>query len=242
MPTPVDLYIDLIARSVLDLVYDDHEREVSGTPRGRSWPVRAQTMIGLTRMKNLVTCVRDVLDCNISGDLIETGVWRGGATIVMRAILQAYGVTNRTVWAADSFEGIPAPDPARYPADDGMLFNEFADLAVPLEEVQRNFACYGLLDERVQFVKGWFRDTLPTLEVGRLAVLRLDGDLYESTIVALEALYPKLSVGGYCIVDDYGAVPACANAVEDYRARNAIDEPVETVDWTAVFWKKQKCS
>jgi hypothetical protein len=235
-----DLYIDIVAKSVLDLVYDDRERDLSGKPRGGNWPVRAHTMIGATRMQNVIACVREVIDRGVPGDLIETGVWRGGATIVMRAILQAFGITDRSVWVADSFAGIPPPDVERFPDDEGMNFSAFTDLIVPLEEVKRNFASYGLLDDQVKFAKGWFRDTLPSLDVRQLAVMRLDGDLYESTIIALQSLYPKLSVGGYCIVDDYGAVPACAKAVEDYRSHNGITETLQTVDWTCVFWKRDK--
>ena len=89
---------------------------------------------------------------------------------------------------------------------------------MPLEHVKENFQRYGLLDEQVRFVKGWFRDTLPHVPIERLAVLRLDGDLYESTIQALDGLYHKLSPGGFVIVDDYGNVPACRQAVNDFRA------------------------
>jgi hypothetical protein len=96
----------------------------------------------------------------------------------------------------------------------------------------------GLLDEQVRFLPGWFSDTLPTAPIERLAVLRLDGDMYGSTMEALEALYPKLSVGGYVIVDDYGAVPQCKEAVTDFRAAHQIIDPMETVDWTGVYWQR----
>jgi O-methyltransferase len=85
----------------------------------------------------------------------------------------------------------------------------------------------------VQFLKGWFKDTLPTAPIEKLAVARLDGDMYESTMQAIEALYPKLQPGGYLIVDDYGAVPACECAISDYRERFGITESIETIDWTA---------
>jgi O-methyltransferase len=90
----------------------------------------------------------------------------------------------------------------------------------------------------VQFLKGWFKDTLPQAPIERLAVARLDGDMYESTMTAIEALYPKVQPGGFVIVDDYGAVPACKRAIEDYRARFGITEPIETIDWTGVYWRK----
>ena len=86
-----------------------------------------------------------------------------------------------------------------------------------LDTVQANFRRYGLLDDRVKFLPGWFRDTLPVAPVERIAVLRLDGDMYESTHLALTHLYPKLSSGGFLIVDDYGALPNCRRAVEDFR-------------------------
>src|SRR4029077_10071518 len=113
------------------------------------------------------------------------------------------------VWVADSFTGLPPPDAARYPHDRGDRLHEFPQLAVTLERVRENFRRYGLLDDQVRLLPGWFRDTLPAAPIERLAVLRLDGDLYESTIRALESLYYRLSVGGYIIVDDYGNVAGC---------------------------------
>jgi O-methyltransferase len=205
---------------------------------GRDWPARAESMAGLRRLENLQSCVTDVLRRGVPGDLIETGAWRGGVTIFMRAILEAYGDTQRQVWVADSFQGLPRPDPERWPAEAGDEHWTRGELAVPLEEVQANFARYGLLDERVRFLAGWFADTLPTAPIERLAVLRLDGDMYGSTMEALEALYPKLSVGGYVIVDDYGAIPQCKEAVTDFRARHGIIDPMETVDWTGVYWQR----
>ena len=210
---------------------------------GQDWPADAETMIGLQRLDNIQECVTDAIERGVPGDLIETGVWRGGACIFMRALLKAYGETARTVWVADSFEGVPKPDPDKYPADAAeerkAAFYKFDQLAVSEEQVRENFARYGLLDAQVRFLKGWFRDTLPTIpETQSFAVIRLDGDLYESTWDALTGLYPKLSPGGYCLIDDYGGIPACRNAVEDYRSREGIREPVQSVDRTGVFWQK----
>lgn len=215
--------------------FDAEERAL-----GRDRPVDAETMIGLARLANLQSCVEDVLRTGTAGDLIETGVWRGGAAIFMRAILAAHGDRGRCVWVADSFRGLPKPDAAQYPADAGDLHWTRIELAVSVEEVKRNFARYGLLDERVCFLEGWFKDTLPAAPIDRLAVLRLDGDLYESTMDALRALYPKLSIGGYAIVDDYGAVAACARAVEDYRHEHGITEPIRDIDGIGVYWQRQR--
>jgi len=114
------------------------------------------------------------------------------------------------------------------------------ELAVTLEEVQANFQKYDLLDDQVKFLKGWFRDTLPVAPISRLAILRLDGDLYESTMDALVNLYPKLSVGGWVIVDDYGCVPACAKAISDFRMANGIEDEIREIDWTGVCWRRSK--
>jgi O-methyltransferase len=181
--------------------------------------------------------MEDVLERGISGDFIETGVWRGGAVILMRAVLKAYGVRDRRVWAADSFEGLPPPDPDNS-YDRNMHLNQWPFLAVSLEQVRANFERYGLLDEQVFFLKGWFRDTLPTIGDQHFAVIRLDGDLYHSTMEALTHLYPKLSLGGWLIVDDYGNVDACFQAVHDYRDQHGIDEPVLPIDGWGVYWQR----
>lgn len=207
---------------------------------GADWPPTAETMVGAERLANVVGCVTDVIRRGVPGDLIEAGVWRGGTAILMRAVLAALGDTTRRVWLADSFQGLPQPDPDRYPADAGLDLFRFPALAVTLERVQANFARYGLLDDRVVFLPGWFRDTLPGAPVETLAVARLDGDLYESTVDALEALYPKLSVGGYLIVDDYGAIGACRQAVDDYRDRHGIEEALIPIDWTGVYWQRTR--
>ncbi len=205
---------------------------------GKDWPSDAETMIGTIRLDNLQECIADVLQRGVEGDFIETGVWRGGATIFMRAVLKVYGVEDRVVWAADSFEGLPRPEQGGFRQDVGDVFWGYDALAVSLKDVKAAFERYGLLDEQVKFLPGWFRDTLPTAPIERLALLRLDGDMYDSTIVALEALYPKLSPGGYVIVDDYGAVPACKSAVDDYRSAHAITEEIKIVDWGGVFWQR----
>ena len=113
-----------------------------------------------------------------------------------------------------------------------------AEIALSLEEVQELFARYDLLDEQVGFLKGWFKDTLPTAPIERLALLRLDGDLYESTMDALTALYDRLSPGGFVIVDDYYALAACQQAVDEFRAARGADEPLERIDRDSVFWRK----
>jgi O-methyltransferase len=207
---------------------------------GKTWPGLADTMVGMKRLDNLHACLRSVLADGVPGDFIETGVWRGGSSIFARGFLAAHGVTDRRVFVADSFAGLPPPDVDQWPADRGDVHHTHAPiLAVSQQEVEANFRRYGLLDEQVVFLKGWFKDTLPSAPIDRLAVLRLDGDMYGSTMDALNALYRKLSPGGFCIVDDY-ALPGCRQAIDDYRREHGIVEPIEVIDWTGVFWRKAR--
>ena len=120
------------------------------------------------------------------------------------------------------------------------IWNRLHDtvLAVTVDDVRSNFARYGLLDDQVEFLVGWFADTLATAPIEKLAVMRLDGDFYESTMDALSALYPKLSVGGYVIIDDYGCIDACRAAVHDYREAHGITDEIKLIDWTGAYWKR----
>jgi protein O-GlcNAc transferase len=256
------LYLDLLKKCVSNFIYDDDldlmrakhvldprsgkfttaEPAPFAAPLkyyGAIWPSRAHTMIGTPRLNNLQHCVEEVLRTGVPGDLIETGVWRGGAAIFMRGILKAYGVTDRRVWAADSFEGLPLADPVRYPKETNAGLHRYEALAVSLEEVKANFERYGLLDDQIRFLKGWFRDTLPTAPIDQLAVMRLDGDMYESTMDALVNLYAKLSPGGFVIIDDYDALQSCNAAVDDFRGEWNIATELVKIPGKGAFWKKQ---
>jgi O-methyltransferase len=205
---------------------------------GKDWPTDAETMVGRARLDNIQYCLTDVLHQGIPGDVIETGVWRGGASIFMRAILKAYGNEDKTVWLADSFEGLPKPDP-RFPQDKQDRHWQYSDvLAVSMDQVKENFARYGLLDHRVRFLPGWFKDTLAASPINRISLLRLDGDMYASTMDALIPLYPKLSSGGYAIIDDYGVIEGCRQAVDDFRKEYGVHEPLQNIDGSGVFWRK----
>ena len=261
------LYIDLVKRSVLNIPYVDveinpiqpygrlrsfvlkafqaagiqlahrrrghYERRIAGT----DFSDVAHTMLSLKRLDNVQFCVETILRDRIPGDLIETGVMRGGSVILMRAILKAYGVSDRIVWAADSFAGLPAPDVEKYPDDAGAAWHLRPLTDVSAEAVKRNFDRYGLLDGQVRLLQGWFRDTLAKAPVERLALLRLDGDLYESTMDAIQPLYPRLSHGGFVIVDDYN-LPACRKAIDVYRQANGITDPIVPIDDAGVYWRK----
>ena len=213
--------------------YDPKLREL-----GQDWPSRSISMVGLKRMQNIEDCIAAIETDGVEGDFIETGVWRGGSVIFMRGNLKAWGDTTRKVWVADSFEGLPAPNTKDFPTDAGMIWHEQTGLAVGEQIVRANFERYGLLDDQVVFLKGWFKDTLPTAPIEKISLMRLDGDLYESTIQALEALYPKLQPGGFCIIDDWMLVDQAQKACHDYRAAHGITEEVIDIDGTGAYWRK----
>jgi hypothetical protein len=194
----------------------------------------ADTMLGTRQLDQMQAAITDVVQRQVPGDLLEAGVWRGGMTIFMRAALKALNDTRRIVWVVDSFEGLPAIGEQEQSAS----WWRGGDMAVPLSVVQNNFARYGLLDDQVRFLKGFFSDTLPTASIGPLAILRMDADLYESTRDVLTHLYPKLSPGGYCIIDDYRNLRDCQRAVDEYRAQFGVVDPIQFIDSRSVYWRK----
>lgn len=211
--------------------YQPNWREI-----GWDQPTYAFTMVGVKRLRNFRTLVERVLAEEIAGDIIETGVWRGGASILAKAVLVANGVTDRRVILADSFEGLPPPDEA-FPEDASSKLHEEAHLAVSLEQVRNNFEKFDLLDDKVVFLKGWFKDTLPNAPVDRLAIMRLDGDMYESTLTPLQNLYDKLTPGGFVIVDDYW-LPPCKSAIHDFLKSRGIETPMIPIDGMSVYFQK----
>lgn len=236
-------YLELLKRSLLRAADDDRFLSRAGDPRlvlaGKDSNAPGETMVGRARLDNLQACIAVAVADGVPGDILEAGVWRGGASILARGTLAALGVTDRLVWVADSFVGLPFPDPERWPADREDFHHAIEHLRVSRLAVESAFERYGLLDGHVRFLEGWFSETLPNAPIERLAVLRLDGDMYGSTMETLEALYDKLSPGGFCLIDDF-ELRRCRAAVEDFRARRGIDDPIEIVDWTGVYWRKSR--
>lgn len=261
------LYVDLLERALTHTLYEPVDVDVQGRrsmrrlknllrrrgiiamfgspvdaanrEEGRDWPVFAHTMMGSRRLSHLRSCVERVLADGVPGDLIEAGVWRGGAGILMRGVLRAQGVDDRGVWVADSFAGLPPPGADSHPNDAGAEWHEWSQLAVTRAEVEANYQRYGLLDDRVHFLEGWFSETLPTVADRRWAIVRLDGDMYGSTMDSLTNLYPGVSAGGFVIIDDYFALAPCRQAVDDYRAEHGIVEPIQRIDWTGAYWRNE---
>jgi hypothetical protein len=245
-----DRYLTLLARSLTDTAHS-HTTTCSGPnagtlqelvpehPRwtGDDWPLVAETMVGMRRLENLRSLLESILADNVPGDFIECGVWRGGASIFAAGVLQAHG-SDRGVWAADSFAGLPPPDVEKYPLDKDIVLHRIPYLAVSLEIVQQNFSRYGVLNDKVQFVRGLFRDSLPALRDRQWCLIRADCDMYESTHDVLLNLYAGLAPGGYIIADEYYHMIECRTAVEDFRREHGITEPIIRIDRQAAYWRK----
>jgi O-methyltransferase/8-demethyl-8-(2,3-dimethoxy-alpha-L-rhamnosyl)tetracenomycin-C 4'-O-methyltransferase len=241
-----DAYIDLLKRSITNYAYLGGDTELEqfrcvnhyDVPQGR-WKIgplaRPATLLSKSQLDLIEHALVTVERNKVPGDLIEAGIWRGGAVIFMRAMLDAYAVRKRRVFAADSFAGIPLNTRAT-----GDPVDKWTDRwAASLEDVKGNIRRFGLLDQRIEFIIGFFEDTLGSLANERFAIARLDSDSYDSVETSLEHLYPRLSKGGFLIIDDWH-LAGCRQAVEDYRARNGIFDPVEVVDGNGYWVKTQE--
>jgi len=172
------------------------------------------TLIGSKLLDEFRVMIEQVHDRKIPGEIVETGVWRGGACIWAAAVLE-YLKSDKKVYVCDSFCGLPlVSDPK-----ETISYDDAESLRVSLEEVEANFDRFGL-KHRAVFVKGWFKDTMPSLNIP-VSVLRLDGDMYESTRDVLKYMYDRVSPGGFVIVDDY-QLPPCKQAVDELRSRQKI--------------------
>jgi len=250
-----DRYLDLMVITLTGYVYDsrsvlpgigamkDLQKNTINKElreKGLDWPEIGFTMIGNDALKSIKWMIETVLEKNVPGDFIETGVWRGGASIFAKAVLRAHGVDKiRKVWVCDSFKGLPK---ARTQNDDNS-WELMASLRVDKETVMGNFRKFDLLDENVKFVEGYFVDSLPKIrdELTELSILRLDGDMYESTMDILFNLYEKIVIGGFVIVDDY-AISVCQKAITEFRNMHNITSEIKPIwkdDATRVYWVKK---
>lgn len=219
----------------------DDEEQMGWRVAGRDWPLNALTMVGLRRLDDVQSAIESVVRDGVPGDVIEAGSWRGGTSMLMRATLDALGDHDRTVWVADSFQGFPVPEEGGVEEDRELEADmaPLAFLAPALEQVQGYFARFGLR-QGVNFVPGFFEQTMDQLRGRPWSVVRLDADTYKATRLTLEALYPSLSVGGYLISDDYGFLPACQRAIDEFRSEHGIDEPIEPVDFNGARWRRER--
>jgi Macrocin-O-methyltransferase (TylF) len=218
------------------------EEQISNRMQGKDWPLDGLTMVGMNRLDDLQRCVERLVADGVEGDLIEAGAWRGGASMLIRATLDSLGARDRTLWVADSFQGFPAPDEDAPDADRELEsdMSRIAFLAPALDTVKGYFARFGLA-EAVNFLPGFFEETIDGLRGRRWSLIRLDADTYRATKLTLDALYPGLSARGYVIVDDYfhPYLPeSCRKAVDDFRSERSIGEPIEQIDWNGARWRK----
>jgi O-methyltransferase len=197
----------------------------------------ALSMIGYKRLTNLEHLVTDIVNNKVEGSFIETGVWKGGACMFVKYLFNKYNV-NKKVYVADSFQGLPIPNPDKYPKDLNDIHHTYDFLKISQKDVKNNFSKFNLLDDNVIFLKGWFSETLPKVD-DKFAIIRLDGDMYESTMDALTNLYDKLSINGYVIIDDFSFI-ACSDAVNDFRRDNGIVDEMIKIDSSSIYWKKTK--
>jgi O-methyltransferase len=219
------------------------EAQIANRTEGKDWPLDGMTMVGMSRLDDLQSCVESVVADGVEGDLIEAGAWRGGASMLIRATLDSLGGQERTLWVADSFQGFPKPHEEDPEADREIEshMSRIGFLAPTLDTVKEYFARFGLA-EGVNFVPGFFEETMAGLRGRRWSLIRLDADTYRATKLALEALYPGLAAGGYVIIDDYfhPYLPqSCRKAVDDFRAERSIGDRIEQIDWNGGRWRKR---
>jgi hypothetical protein len=246
-----DAYLDLLKRALTDTnhfgtyaVGNNQPPALTelapGHPRwtGEDLPALAETLIGVRRMESLRSLIERVLNQNVAGDIAFCGVWRGGAAIYAAGILASLGVTDRTIFVCDTFEGPPPPDPQKYPLDEGATFHTIPYLIVKLPDVMAAFNRYDLMTENVQFVQGLFRDTLPPLAAGKLALVYAEGMMYGPTMETLANLYDSLSPGGVVFIDRYLCLGPSCQAINDFRRNRNISVAMHPLAGTAAYWCK----
>jgi len=251
----VIMYLEMIKSFVTASLFNAAEfsvRAVSRTPQvqlngplnlgvrmgGQDWTYAGDTMTGWARIDNIRMLLTDVIRNSIEGDYIETGVWRGGASVFARAVVKVLEPgTTRVSYVCDSFRGLPPGSANLDRGDKGWDNTPY--LEIPSDIVANNFIKYDMLDSNVVFAKGFFNETMPPLSkhIQKLAVMRLDGDMYESTVDVLYHLYDKLSIGGYLIMDDWFGFPS-KTACQDFFKVHGINPEIIPIDSVSAYWKK----
>lgn len=210
--------------------------------------VRHHTMMSFERLATLWLQVRYLDNHKVSGTLVECGVWRGGAVAIMAlAHLHSASSPWRQLHLFDSWQGLPEPD-AKLDGKSAVEFAGGADSGA-LRSVDRCVASLeetrDLLEKEVRYPanlihyhSGWFQETLPRTEVGEIALLRLDGDWYESTRVCLEHLYSSVVSGGVVVLDDYGLWAGCRKATDEFLARQPKPIMLHHIDYTGRYFIK----
>jgi O-methyltransferase len=254
-----DAYAQLIGNMVSGLAYGSAERSVrvelgpikpvfqpfneSKRANGLDWTYLGTTMTGSIRISNVEMLLKRVIIGNIPGGYMETGVWRGGSSIFARAVIRAHGEgSQRVSYVCDSFAGLPVGHKELDWEDVGWDHTPYVE--VDEARVARHFHELGFgNDENIVFVRGFFNHTMPILASSwmntdeKLAILRLDGDMYESTVDVLYHMYERVSVGGFIIMDDWYGFPA-QRACADFFEVHGINPEIIRIDTLAAYWVK----
>ena len=235
-----------VARSALEVLASRNIRlvcrgqtRVEDKIEGIGWPAKAETMRGSRQLEFLESAVQRILSENVPGDLFEAGCWRGGAVIFMLGVLRALRQTGRKVWAADSFAGYPAPTRHSYEAD-RFLWSQRDYFSVSRAEFEQNVARYDLISDDLRILEGFFDQSIPKAPIWRLAMIRIDIEGYEGVRAALDVLYPKLSPGGFVVVDEL-EVAGCNHAIDEFFARTGRKEeilPIPQKKPKGAYWRK----
>ena len=204
--------------------------------------VSPYTMTSAERVYSLISSVDYILENNISGAIVECGVWRGGSMLSVALRLNEKKAANRDLWLYDTFEGMPAPDENDFSKRSGPAQKKFDDVKISdsasdwcratLDDVQANIRIANYPADKIHFIKGKVEDTIPAQMPKSIALLRLDTDWYASTKHELEHLFPLLIPGGVLIIDDYGHWEGCRKAVDEYFAAQAKKPLLVRVDYT----------
>ena len=218
---PADMYFNLLRGTILNVFYANLIQRCIADGETYSWAGRFHySGTGIDALNNIRFCCEDVIKNKIPGDFLEAGIWRGGAVIYMAALAK-FWKEDRTIWAVDSFQGMPKPNPdCPHEITD---YSSLTGLIVPLSEVRDACSKFEVL-EKITFVPGWFNESLQDLEIKQIAVLRLDNDYYESTLMTIRKFYPLIPVGGWIIVDDYDCVPGAKTAIDQFREEMHIKD------------------
>jgi cephalosporin hydroxylase len=203
----------------------ENSRRAGALPEREGSSLLPYTDMGRIRLEALEKCLDKARVSGAEGHLVDCGTGRGGASIFMRGYLDAHELGDRHVWVADTFR-VTEHGAA------GLL-----DLSADLNIVRDGFRRFDLLDDRVHFLQGPYRETLPRAEIDEIALLWIGGGLGDSSRDVLDALYGKVAAGGVIVVDGYAA-EACQRAVDAFRAANGLEQPIERIDWSGIWWQK----
>jgi len=224
---------------------------IEATPADRQIieQVRPFTMTSTERIWSLLQAVDYVNNNDVPGDFVECGVWRGGSVMAMALRLLQLNAANRTIWLYDTFEGMTPPTNEDVDAVAGVAAAKLLETTPPVDgdnvwcianqtDVLRNLATTNYPTSRFEYVVGDVAETLKNDFPETISLLRLDTDWYESTKSELEVLYPRLAIGGVCILDDYGHWQGARKAVDDYFAAKDARPLLLPVDFSGRIFVK----